>query len=66
MEWERSFTAMQAATVTGEWRILNAYIYEPERLTHQQWVFGSDVFCRVPQQNKGKRLGFPAVWRLPP
>jgi hypothetical protein len=40
--------------------------YEPERLTHQQWVFGSDVFCRVPQQNKGKRLSFPTVWRLPP
>jgi hypothetical protein len=47
---------------SGEWRLLNAHIYEPERLTHQQWIFGSDLFCRVPQQNKGKRLGFAAVW----
>jgi hypothetical protein len=29
-------------------------------------VFGSNVFRRVLQQDKGKRLGFSAVWRSPP
>jgi hypothetical protein len=33
---------------------------------HQQWVFGCDVFCRVSQQDKGKRLCFSAVWRSQP
>jgi hypothetical protein len=52
--------------VGPEWHLAKAHISEPERLTHQKWVFGSDVFCLVSQQDRGKRLRFSAVWRLPP
>jgi len=44
--------------INGEWRLLNAHIFEPEQLTHQQWIFSSDVFCPMPQQNKGKSPAF--------
>ena len=53
------------AGVGPEWHLVNAHTYELEPLTHRQWVFGCDVFCRVSQQDKGKRLGFSAVWRFP-
>ena len=48
------------AGVGPEWHLVTVHISEPERLTHQRWVFGCDVSCRVSQQDKGKRLGFSA------
>jgi hypothetical protein len=54
-----------APNLVPEWHLAKAHIHQPERLTHEQGVFGSNVFWRVSQQDKGKRLGFSAVWRLP-
>jgi len=49
---------MQAATVTGEWRILNACIMNQNDLRISNGFLVPTCSARVPQQNKGKRLAF--------